>query len=262
MASAAMACGQFIGDNDPLRKLNCQNSGFTNVDNGNKHANADISATTLFDGPQKDPSKPIKRFSVNYSKDNQGNASPEDRALSAFMRNIGVQIELRGLLPGELSSNSGHRFMAIKDSFDARMSFALRPLMRHKGMSSQSDKNIPSIKAMAVDNNTIKEYLDNNVVDINGKPNWESKGVSADELINVDVMRKYENLEWNKSVVKMSDEEIAREQLRVSAQESVLLWRLNQEAREYSMLLGGLVASTIRKEALPELKAAHNEATR
>lgn len=251
-AAAKAACSNFVGSGSAskLRAENCINAGFT-VGNPSGFDSADTSATTLFDGPQKTGEAARKRFSVNYTKN-----SPEDIAVHAFMRNIGSALELRGLKAAELSTAAGQRFTAVKDTYDARLSLAQRPLVRHIAMTAQSTTNIKTAEYMAADDEFVTAYLSRNV------PDWKTKGVSVDELSNLDVVRKHNNIKWIAKTETKGLEWIAGEQLRMTAQTNALLWSLNQEIRENSVLLGGMTASTLRAELLPELKAAHTAAAR
>jgi len=249
--AASSACGSFVGSDaaSQQRRQACQDAGFT-TGNLNTHPSADISAKTLFDGPQKQ-GEARKKFTIDNTKD-----SDEERAVSAFLRNMNTPLELRSLKGGELNTVAGRRYMAVKDIFDARMSMAERPMRRHVGLMSQNVATIPAVKDMALADPFVAQYLSKNA------PNWATKGVSADEVLNLDVERRYMNLKWLASTVSMTPEEVTREQLRLSALQNVLLWRLNQETRENGILLGALVGSNVRVELMPEMKAAHAASTR
>lgn len=249
-AAASAGCGLYAGSGS-YRAVACANAGFNAGSGG--YTRADISATTLFDGPQKDGEPVRKKYTL---KPTPNQDSAEELAMQAFLRNMGVPIELRTLQAAELSSVGGRRYMAVKDVFDARISFAQRPSARHIAMMTPSTSTIQALKEMVVGNSAVSTYLGKYV------PDWQTKGVSADELINIDIERRYGNLEWLAKTASQDPRWVQGEQLRVSAQQNVLLWRLNQEIRENSILVGGLAASQFRTELLPELKAAHAAATR
>lgn len=249
--AAAGACSSFVGPSG-ARAIACDNAGFK-PSNSAGYEDADIKAVTLFDGPQK-AGESRRRLSIDPDE-----GSPEYRALQAFRRNVGVPLELRSLKPAEQSSEAGRRYLAVKDSFESRMSFADYPMQRHMGMLRSNTANIKVIEQLMKpegDPVFVGKYLADN------KPNWQSKGISADELMNLEVERRYMNLDWLKQTHVGTPEWKAGEQLRVSALQNVLLLRLRQEARINGMLLGGMLASQVRSESLPELKAAHSSALR
>lgn len=251
-AAASSSCGSFSG-NDAIRRAACVAADFfTGVIGG--FSNADISAKTLMDGPQKTGDEK-KRFTVKTTPNRD---SDEEVAVAAYMRNLGVPFDLRSLEPGELRTAAGRRYMAIKDTFDARMSMAQRPMSRHVGMMAQNTKS-QEMKAavldMIKDDPTVKTRLDASFKD------W-SNGISLDELMNADVERRYSSIEWLKKTTTESEKWLAGEQARIAAQQSLLLWRLNQESRETNVLLGAIAGSLTRSEMMAEMKAAHNAATR
>lgn len=252
--AASAGCGQYIsgvGAASSQRGTACQNAGFT-VSSGGYNM-ADVSAATLFDGPQKDGEQVRKKYTLKTTPNQD---TPEEMAMQAFLRNMGVPIELRTLQASEQSSVGGRRYMAVKDVFDARMSLAQRPSARHIAMMTPSTSTIKALREMVRDSSEVGTYLGKYV------PDWNTKGVSPDELVNLDVERRYTNLQWLAKTASEDPRWVAGEQLRVSAQQSMLTWRLIQEVRENSILLGGLAGSQFRQEMLPELKAAHAAATR
>lgn len=251
--AASAGCGSFVDASNPMRVASCRAAGFS-VGNANGFAGADINAATLFDGPQKAGQPAQKRFTVDMTAD-----SAEEKAIAAFMRNMNVPLELASLKPAELSTDAGRRYMSIKDTFDARMSMAERPGKAHAGMISQNANTIPMLKELTGANGDaefVTPYLAANA------PNWQSKGVSANELVNLEVERRYMNLKWLGKTVSMSPDEIAREQLRLTALQNVLLWRANQTNVENGIMLGGLLGAAVRSEMLPQLQAAHAAAVR
>lgn len=250
--AANAGCSQFTAAGG-VRAKACDNAGFQPALAG-KYANADISAHTLFDGPQKDAETASRRLTIDMTKN-----GPEEMAVRAFVRHLDVPIKLRSLKAGELGTPAGQKFIGINDTFDARMSMAMYPVWRNIGLMTQPTdpkKSIEQLKAMSAGDKQILDYLDANV------PNWSRTGASSDELMNVDVARRYADLMWQAKTTDSSADWVAREHLRVAAQTNVLLLRLNEESRINGLLLGSLLASANRVELLPELKAAHAAAAR
>lgn len=250
--AAGAACGSFVTSGP--RAEACRAARLS-VGNANGHPNADISAATLLDGPQGSPDAPRKRFTIDMEKD-----SAEEKAVAAFMRNLNTPLELRALTQAELASEAGRRYLAVKDSYEGRMSLA-DAANKRQAASMAADKSTLAIlndlrRSDGGDAAFVDKYLAVNA------PRWQSKGISADELMNLEVERRYMNLNWMKQTAGDSPEAIAREQLRVSALQNVLLWRLNQEARFNGILMGAILGSQVRQESMGELRAAHRAATR
>jgi hypothetical protein len=218
------------------------------------YPDADVSAATLIDGPQA-AGEHIHRMSVDMDTN-----SPAEMAIKAFRRNIEWSAnEPRSLTAGELQTEAGRRFLGIRDAYDAKMSLARMPTDHHLTMISSSTSTIQAIQDMmksATDTAYLQSYL------AQFKPNWQTKGVSPDELLNIDVNRHYFNLDYVASVAQMEPAEVAREQLRQQALTNVLLQRLGQEQRIAGLVAGGQLAAATRAEMIPDLKAAHNAAIR
>lgn len=249
--AAAGACGSFAAGG---QRAEACSAAQLQTGNANGHPDADVIAATLLDGPQTNPATPRKRFTVDMTKD-----SAEEKAVAAFLRNLNTPLELRALSKGELATDAGRRYLSVKDSYEGRMSLADAANKRQATAMAANPSTIAMLRDLMSANGDpafVGAYLARQA------PNWQTKGVSADEVMNLEVERRYMNLEWNKRVVSMFPEEVAREQLRVAALQNVLLWRLNQEMRLNGVLLGNLYASQVRQESLPEMKAAHSAATR
>lgn len=245
---ASAGCSQFAAANS-VRADNCLNAGFAVT--APKRPGADTNAQTIFEGPQE-AGAPRVRLSINMDTD------PEDSlAVKAFMRNLSTPAELRGLLPAELGSANGRKYLGLKDIYDARMSLADRPMKRQVANITENKSWIASLKDMIYDDKFVQDYLDKN------KKDWQKTGVSSDEWTKIEVERRYLNIGWLAKLEKMeSPEQIGREQVRIAAQHSLLLWRLTQEQRETNVLLGAILGTKVRSELLPELTAAHKAAMR
>jgi hypothetical protein len=248
MMAASAGCSNFAGDNQQ-RKQDCIAAGL-DVSGSSQYKDADIRAQTLFDGPQKAGSA-TKKLSVDMTP-----GSDEYIAMHAFLRNMGTPTGLRSLGAGELNTPAGRKYLGIKDTYDARMSIAEWPATQQMANVAKTPKTIPALKDMIADDAFVRKYLDK-------VPDWQTKGVSSDELLNIDVERRYLNVTWHATLQGMqSVEEIAREQARISAQQSMFLWQQLQTQRQTNMLLGSILASLNRSEMGTELKAAHTAAAR
>lgn len=248
VVAAKGACETFA--NGGVRAAACQAAGFEPTNSGG-NANADIMAETLLDGPQGTGLSPRKRYTVDAT----GN---DALALGAFMRNIASPLNLRDLEKGELRSDEGRRYLALKDNYEARISLAERPMRRHIGMITANASTIPILNELMQSGQAafVDKYLST------AAPNWKSKGISSDELMNLEVTRRYMNLDWQARMAAASPEEVAREQLQLTALQNVLLWNLQQEQREAGVATANLAAAQVRAEMIPQLRAQHQMATR
>lgn len=249
--ASAGACSSFVAAGS-ARGTACDNAGFA-PSNGVGYQDADIRAMTLFDGPQK-AGAPRRLMTIDADE-----GSPEHKAIAAFRRNLGIPLELRSLKPAEQSTEAGRRYLAVKDSFESRMSMADYPATRHVSMLRSNKSSIQILEQLLKpegDPAFVGKYLSEH------KRNWRERGISADELMNLEVERRYMNPDWLAQSHTGTPEWKAGEQLRLTALQNVLMWRLAQESRINGVILGSMVASQVRAESLPELKAAHAAALR
>src|SRR5438105_758885 len=160
--AASGACSAFATG---PRAAACNSARFA-TGQSNPFAEADVRADTLFDGPQKNGER-RKKFTVDDS-----DGSAERVAIEAFIRNMGTPLELRSLGQGELGTDAGRRFLAVRDSYEARMSFAERPMRRHVGMMAPSPDSQGFIARLvqSVDGPWVTAYLDK------AAPNWRANG--------------------------------------------------------------------------------------
>jgi hypothetical protein len=118
------------------------------------------------------------------------------------------------------------------------MSMATHPMRRNIGMMTASTASIPMLNQLvqSQQGNFVKTYLNREA------PGWSSKGISEDELMNLEVTRRYMNMDWQTRMAAASPEEVAREQLQLTAVQKVLVLGLQRETRENGLLLGTVTA--------------------
>lgn len=248
--AAAGACSTFVG-RDSARARSCNAAQLT-VANSNGYQDADIRAATLVEGPRR-AGQPISR-SVDMDS-----GSNEHAAFEAYRRNISSPIELRELSKGEAATDNGRRYLALRDAFDSRLSLGEYPTEMQAASMKSRTEFVPYLRELLKpegDPEFVQGYLNSR------KPNWASKGISANEFFNLENERRYMNLNWLSKTLSWSDRERAAEHLRVSALTNVLLVKMQEEARVTNLLLGAMLMSRIRQESLPEMKAAHSAAQR
>lgn len=247
--AARWACDEFARSN-PLRAKSCDAAGMA-AGNGASRPDADIRAETLFDGPQEEYGKTKLRRTIA--------ADGNDRlAVEAYLRNLSSPLDLRQLEKGELKTEDGRRFLAVKDTYEARMSLATRGLRDVAGQKTESVSTIPAIQAM-LKSETAKDYVNGRLGAI---PGWSSKGVSPQELRALEAERRHMNVKWRDFLAKASEQEIAAEQLQIGAYQIVLQTEMLEEMGRMRAEFSNLSAGAVRSEMLPVLKAQHAAATR
>jgi hypothetical protein len=245
-AATAGACQTFASGG--LRARTCEAAGLS-AGNAAALPDADLRADTLFDGPQG--AQPRKRYSISM-------VGTDRTAVEAYMRNLNTPVPLRQLSRGELATDKGHQFIAVRDQYEARMSMAERPIRRHISRVSASFDNVPYVDTLlqSEDREFINQFL------VRHSPNWQREGISLDEVLQLEVRRRYMNGEWIKRFAAADPGAIAAEQLRVSALQNVLLLQLMEELRESGVSQAAANMATIRQEMGPGLTAAHRAAVR
>lgn len=248
--AAEGACGSFVTPGSPRGKA-CSDARLS-VGNSNGFENADVRATTLIAGPQRGGAPATMSFNLDAG-------SPEHAAVAAYRRNLFSTFDLRDLSPAEASTDAGRRYLAMRDAYNARMSMAEYATNRHVAHIRADRATIPVLRELVKpdgDPAFTAAYLGR------VKPDWQSRGVSTDELINLEVQRRYMNADWLNRTVSMAAEPRAAEQLRVSALTNVLLFQLYQETRLNNIMLGAQMGKDVRQEAMPEMRAALAQASK
>ena len=83
-----------------------------------------------------------------------------------------------------------------------------------------------------------------------------------DEMLQLEVRRRYMNGEWIKRFAFADPGAIAAEQLRVSALQNVLLMQIMEELRETAVTRSATDMAAVRSELNPQLVTAHRAAAR
>lgn len=241
------ACETFAAPGSP-RAQQCAVAGMP-VGNSSGFANADVRADTLMDGPQGPT--PRKRLSVDM-------AGPEGTAIAAYLRNINTPMLLRDLRDGEANTDEGRRYQELRNNYEARMSMGERPARNQAARMAASPANIPYVKTLLNSDDAawVQRYLAANA------PNWQTQGISADEVLNMEVYRRFTNAEWEKRMLEASPEERAREQLVIAAFQTHVLWNILRESREQGVAKGVATMAAVRQEMVPELMARHQKAAK
>lgn len=252
--AASGACASFVsGSSSPSRLNRCQ---VANLPTGgtNGHPDADIRAETLFDGPQRDPSRMTRRLTVN------ADASSQDyRAVQSLMKNLDTPLELRELKRAELTTDSGRRYLALRDAYDARMAVAQKPaqaLIANRLEDRSLIDYVRQIISSSIHGTWVQQRLAKNA------PNWQSRGISFDEMMDIEASRRHLNKEWQVRMAEVSAEAHVREQTSMLAFQLYLMQQMNQKLDYIAVASGQAMAASVRSEMLPQLSAVHQAATK
>lgn len=246
--SAKAACSTFASAG--LRAEACANSGFS-ASNSAGYPDADIRASTLFDGPQTgvDGTSFKRRLTVDL-------AGADGTALRALMRNLDQPVQLQSLTKAQRATDAGRQFMALENVFAARMSVAQYPQEAQANLLAAKPELIEMVKQMlkSQDAAHVQTYLNSNA------PNWATKGISMAELIALETQRRYMNPDWQLRLLSMTDTDIARENVRMLAMNAWLQSLALDRQIVASVIDSNAAQAAIRSEMMPQLVAANKRA--
>lgn len=250
--AAKGACGTFAkGD---LRENACRAAGFS-VGVSSGFPNADIKAETLFDGPQ---SAADQAAGVNRKLTIKPGNSPERMAVNAFVRNLETATDLRTLTAAEVNSEAGRNYMALRDTYDAAMSLATKPLRDQEGLITANKTTIPIIKQLlkSQDGPYVNDYL--------GKayPAWQTDGISYAQLMDLEASRRYLNEDWHVRIAGATEKQLMTEHVQMLALQGWVNTSILERLQQVAILQGTVAGAGIRSEKMPLLVAAHKAAKR
>lgn len=248
------ACSSFVSSGaNAVRAETCTLAGYkTGLSNG--HPDADIRAETLIDGPQDGTSTANFRRKLTIDPDGS-----DVSAVQAFLRNLNTPIDLRQLKRGELNTDMGRQYIAYRDSYEARMSLAEKPARQMVANRIANRALIPYLQQLVESELTgpfVRTYLNA------AYPQWSSRGISNDEMANLEAERRHQNREWQLLMASMPPETHVKEQTQMMAYQTVLLTRILSRLDEQSVFQGQNASSTVRQEMMPQLVQLHSAATK
>lgn len=233
-----------------LRGQACADSGFPAAASTG-YPNADVRASTLFDGPQAgdDGTTFLKRLTIDL-------AGADGTAVRALMRNLDQPIQLQELSKAQRNTDSGRQFLALENAYQARMSVAKYPQEYQAGMLAAKPALIPLLQQLlkSDDNGFMSKYLADNA------PDWRSKGVSIAELASIEVQRHQMNGDWQLRLLGLSDTDLARENVRMLALQAWLSTLGLERQIHASVVQSTAAQAQVRTELMPQLVAANRRA--
>ena len=254
--SVSVACENFA-EPGSVRGMACKDAGTNPSNSLGLEANADRQATTLFWGAAE-KGRPVRKV-MTFIPD--GSEDKKYFAIDFYRKNLNTPLDLRKLEKTEIDSMPGRQYMTLQDAYEARMSMADHPI--HAWLTNRTE-NIATIKPVEQMLNSpvmasyVKAYLDSNGL----SARWKTKGISLDELTNLEVERRHANIDWYANIMSQPGSPVEKELAAIQAFHSTLLWRQAQKLDEISILLGQILAASVRTEMTPQLNALHAAATR
>lgn len=211
---------------------------------------ADIRASTIFDGAQTAADQGKVSLSFN---------DKQLAAATAYVRNLSAPVQLRDLTKIETQTDEGRRYLALRDSYQARVDLAMRPVEEWTSNRTKYAATIPILKAMQEGGGAAARYLAQHLPQ--AAPDWQSKGISLHHLQYIDAARRYDNPEWLKEIGSADEVTLQREQLLISAQMASLMSKSLLATEKTNALLGAVYQASLNKDFMPELAAQHKRAT-
>jgi hypothetical protein len=211
---------------------------------------ADIHASTIFDGAQTAGDQGKVSLSFN---------DKQLAAAGAYVRNLSAPVQLRDLTQVEAKTDEGRRYSALRDSYQARVDLAMRPVEEWLSNRTKYAATIPILKAMQDGGGAAARYLATHLPD--AAPDWQTNGISLHHLQYIDAARRYDNPEWIKEIGSADQVTLQREQLQLSAQMASLMSKNLMASEKTNALLGAIYQASLNKDFMPELAAQHKRAT-
>lgn len=213
---------------------------------------ADIRASTIFDGAQSAAAADQGKISLTFNE-------KQLAAAAAYVRNLSAPVQLRDLTEIETRTDEGRRYLALRDSYQARLDLAMRPTEEWTSNRTPYAATIPILKAMQEGGGAAARYLAKHLPQT--APEWQSKGISLHHLQYIDAARRYDNPEWLKEIGAADEVTLQREQLLISAQMASLMSKNLLATEKANALLGAVYQASLNKDFMPELAAQHKRAT-
>lgn len=250
--AAKGACGTFAKDG--LRAEACRAAGFS-VGASSGFPDADIQAETLFDGPQ---TASDKTSGVNRKLTIKSGNSPERTAVESFIRNLETPLDLRTLTANEINSEAGRNYMALRDSYDAALSLATKPVRDQQSLITANKMTLPVLKQLSKSEDA--KYV---IARLNASyPAWKSDGVSFAELMQLEADRRYLNEDWHVRMAGANEKQLLAEQVQLQAFAGWMNVSMLERLQQQAVIQGTTAGAALRSEKMPQLIAAHRAAKR
>lgn len=225
------SCQMFAGTNTVRAKM-CSQAGIAPVD-ANPYVNADIEATTLFDGPQK-PGDDTPMMSVPVS----GQARD---ARHAYMSMLSDPIPPATPNIAASQSPAYKAYLGQWAHYEAVMSLAQAPIDDWDRWTTVDPQTVNALNVMSQDPAAatfLNTYFKNH-------PNSSmAAGVSQQELMNIEVERRVGNPDWVKEMAGAEEPTRQSEALMMQAYQMRIEFEQLVATRRTNVLLGEILAAT------------------
>jgi hypothetical protein len=249
--AAAGMCDAFV-DPTSVRGIMCKRAGNAPKVRWGLKPDADISVSTLLDGKIK-ATDVTKKFTIVRDE-----ADPGWTAVQALRRHFSVPIELPALTEAQAKSDAGRQYLSFKDSYEARMGLADRPMASVVAQRAATPATLPAVNQLL--NSDVTRYYIEEYLKKNAPSDWKTRGISLDELTNLEVERRHMNIDWHRNIASQPGDPLMKELLAMKAFDQWQAWQARQQLSEIQVLLGQLIGASVRAEMTPTLNGLHGRA--
>lgn len=241
------SCQAFAGTNTVRSKL-CGAAGATPAD-ANPYTNADIEASTLFDGPQA-PGEDTPVTSVPAT-------GPARDARQAYVSMLSEPTPPATPNGSAMQTPAYKAYLGEWAHYEAVMSMASEPAVSWDRWTTVDPQTTASLQAMAEDpaaatflNNYFKNHPNSSM----------TAGVSQKELMGIEVERRIGNPDWIIEMAHASAETKAAEDLMLNAYRARIDFDRLTTERKMTVLLGQILAEQTDRTLRPQVDALKEQA--
>lgn len=227
---------------------------------GNLYPDADISATSLFDGPARD-GQGVRLLSVPRSGDTRD-------ARSFFLMNATNPIPLPPFMKGALDTPAGSIYAGLFSQYKAIKDVGEFPLREYDRLTSSPDPaDVETRQALqsayealiADPNSATGQFAQNYLSSIDallptGSPKTKYSDLSPLDLMNFEVERRVGNPDWVKSLAGMDEKQKQAEMMLMQAYSMRIEFAQLQATYQTNVLLGQLISNQAEEIYRPRLE--------
>lgn len=190
----------------------------------------DSQARSLYDGAGTAGKAP----DLTYTQD-------QIDAATAYMKNTARQSAGKTPGKGAAKTQAGQAYIGLQNEYNAIIDAAAEPQLALIAGSTPNSATLAAINEVITGSDSAKKYYDATVSET-----ARSKGMSNREFEAFEVGRRYANTDYQTDLQAMDNDNLVREQIRIS---SLVAWQLNdikEQLQKNNVLTGQLLAVTAR----------------
>ena len=210
----------------------------------------------MFDGPQSAADR--ASGNVNRRLTIKSGDTSERTAVEAFIRNLETPLDFRTLTKNEINSEAGRNYMALRDSYEASMSLATKPVRDQQSLITASKKTLPVLNQLAKSEDAAYVTKRLNIA----FPSWKTDGISVAELMQLEADKRYLNEDWHVRMAGANEKQLLAESIQLQAFQGWTSANLLERLQQQAILQGTTAGAAIRSEKMPQLVAAYRAAKR